>query len=246
MSDSSPKRRRRVARQWHRWLGVLAAFPLLWLSVSGLLLNHAERLGFHDQEVTAGWVLKRYHQMPEGEPVGLEVGDRMVSEWDGMIFVDGEIVELPGELVGAVGVRNHLVIATPERVGVFDGAGEMIIDLDELSLPGVPVLAVGEVDGLLQVRVDGRWWAFGDDYLSFEESGMELKADGIVELSEEEKESLSEALRSRSGMPMSRVILDAHSGRLFGWPGWVLTDLAAVSVIVLTIMGLRLFPKRKS
>ena len=242
-----PKRRRRIARSWHRWLGVIAALPLLWLSVTGLLLNHIVDLGLNDKQVTTEWILESYHQLPEGEPIAFKANERLVAEWEGAIYLDGKYLEgFEGELVGAVGVKNKLVIATQELVGVFDGSDSMELKLDELSLPALPLEGVAVNDGEFFAQSNGQWWSFSEDYLSFEEFAGESEAVSQYSLSEEEKEKLKESVTSGRAMPLDRVIGDAHSGKLFGWPGWLMMDLAAIGTIVLTILGLRLFPKRRT
>jgi len=246
--NSEPtKRRRRVARHWHRWIGLIAALPLLWLSATGLLLNHIVDLGLNDKEVKAEWILERYHQLPEGKPLAFKAGDRIVVSWDEAIYLDGKYLEgFEGELVGAVGVTNKLVIATTELVGIFDGSDSMELELDELSLPVVPLEGISESGQVLLVKSDGDWWAFSEDFLSFEKSDEAGESEGKYSLNKEELEALKSSLASSRAMPLDRIIGDAHSGKLFGWPGWLMTDLAAIGTIILTILGLRLFPKRKS
>ena len=247
MSSEPPKRRRRVARQWHRWLGVAAALPLLWLSVTGLLLNHIVDLGLNDKRVSAEWILKRYHQLPEGKPVAFKANERLIAEWDGALYLDGKYLEgFEGDLIGAVGVRDKLVIATKEAVGVFDGSDAMEIELDELSLPVLPLQGVAVAENVLLVKSESGWSSFSDDFLVFEERIGSAKVVTSHALKDDEFESLKSAIMSGRSMPLDRVIGDGHSGKLFGWPGWVITDLAAVGTIILTILGLRLFPKRKS
>ncbi|MGC6427219.1 MAG: PepSY domain-containing protein [Akkermansiaceae bacterium] len=239
-------RRRRFARQWHRWLGLAAALPLLWLSATGLLLNHADRFGLHDAEVTTGWVLRHYNQVPEGDLRGIMVGDRLVSTWGGLIFLDhGELV-LNGELVGAVAFKNQLVIATNERIAVVNGTGEMELELDDLSLPPLPIKALGSSSEGIILRTESGVHLLSEDFFSFKKTTLEPSAPPLQLIEGDVKTQLAEAIRERNSMPLSRVILDAHSGSLFGWPGWVITDLTAVGAIILTLLGLRLFPKRKS
>jgi len=245
MTEPTLKRRRRNARSWHRWLGLVAAIPLLWLSISGLLLNHAAFLGLNESEVSTGWILKKYNQVPEGDPRGIQVGDRKVSQWGKLLFLDHEDLQLNGNLVGGVAVKNRLVIATDERVAIVNGSGEMELDLDELSLPPLPVEGVGVEGQQLVLRSAGETYRFSDDFLSFEEAEILLSTTSLSLLEDGARDELESAIRTRNAMPLSRVILDAHSGKLFGLPGTLLTDLAAISVIVLTILGLRLFPKRK-
>ena len=246
MSEAIPKRRRHFARKWHRWLGLITALPLLWLAVSGILLNHAESLGLNDRQVSATWVLKRYHQLPEGEPLGLQVGDRVVATWGGQHFLDGVELPIPGKLLTAVAWKNKLVIATDERVVVINGAGEIELELDELSLPLLPIEALSVENQQLAVQSGGEVYRFSEDLLSFEKAIITSLSPPLQLLEGADKNNLQTAIQSRNAMPLSRVILDAHSGKLFGWPGWLITDLAAVSIVILTLMGLRLFPKRKS
>jgi len=241
-----PPRRRRPARLWHRWLGLAAALPLLWLSLSGILLNHAESIGLNDRQVSAAWILKRYHQLPGGDPRGLRIGDRKVASWDGLTFLDHELVEIPGELIGAVALRDELVIATDERVAILDGSGAMVLDLDELSLPPLPLEAIGVESGRLFLSAGGSHYRFSDDFLSFEKGTFSRSSVALQPLAADDLQELRTAIQTRRAMPLSRVILDAHSGKLFGWPGWLLTDLAALSVIVLTLLGLRLLKRRAS
>ena len=245
--SSEPTKRRRVARHWHRWLGLFAAVPLLWLSVTGLLLNHIVDLGLNDKRVSAEWILKRYHQLPEGKPVAFKTNERLVAGWDGALYLDGKFLEgFEGELVGAVGVKDKLVIATKESVGIFDGSDAMELELDELSLPILPLQGVAVAENVLLVKSDSGWSSFSDDFLLFEEWNDSAEAVTFNLLNDEELDELKSVIASSRSMPLDRVIGDAHSGKLFGWPGWLITDLTALGAIILTILGLRLFPKRKS
>lgn len=246
MSDVLSKPRRRVARQWHRWLGLAAALPLLWFSLTGLLLNHADSLGLHEAKVSNGLILSHYNQVPEGELRGVQVGDRLVSTWDGFLFLDHEEVLLKGSLIGATSVKNQLVIVTDERVAIFNGLGEMELELDDLSLPPLPIKALGLEGDAIVFQTESGGYRLSDDYLSYEKWLIENLAEPLPLIEGEAKRGLAKAIRGRNAMPLSRVILDAHSGSLFGWPGWVITDMTAVGVIILTLLGLRLFPKRKS
>lgn len=246
MKQAGPRRRRHFARQWHRWVGLLASLPLLWLAISGVLLNHAESFGLNNRMVSSGWILRHYNQLPDGDPFALKVGDRLVSEWDGNLFLDSTLLTLQGKMVGAEALNGQLIIASDEVIGIYDGSDELVLELDELSLPGVPLEGIDVKGGSLLVQVDSRWYQLGDDYFSSEEADVAGESDIPSRLEGESLDRLTKAIRTRRSMPLSRVILDAHSGSLFGWPGWVITDLSAVSLVVLTLLGLRLFPKRRS
>ena len=246
MKHDAPHRRRHRSRQWHRWLGLVAALPLLWLAASGLLLNHAATWGLNDRMVTSGWILRHYNQIPEGEPIGLIVGDRVVAGWEGLIFLDSKQLPIQGKLTGAAALKGQLIVATDEEIGIFDGSDELVLELDELSLPGVPVEGISVQEDRLLVFSKTQWYQLSEDFLTFEEF-LEVVASTPPELLDApSREGLAEAIQTRRAMPLSRVILDAHSGGLFDWPGWVITDLSALSLVVLTALGLQLFPRRRS
>ena len=246
MKSDGPRKKRNFVRNWHRCLGLVAALPLLWLAVSGLLLNHAAKLGLNDRMVTTGWILRHYNQVPGGDPTGVMVGDRVVAEWDGLLFLDSKPLPLQGKLAGAVALKGQLVVATDEEIGIFDGSDQLVLQLDELSLPGVPIGGIAAQEDRLLVFTQARWYRLSEDFFTSGEFDESVVSTPPALLDSEIREELADAIRTRRAMPLSRVILDAHSGSLFGWPGWLLTDLSAASVIVLTILGLRLYPRRRS
>jgi len=246
MKPDAPRRRRHRSRQGHRWIGLAAAFPLLWLALSGILLNHAATFGLNDRMVTSAWILRHYNQIPEGDPVGVLVGDRVVAGWNGLLFLDSKQIPLQGELQGAAALKGQLVVATDEEIGIFNGSDELVLELDELSLPGVPVEGISVQEGRLLVYSKAQWYRLSEDFFTSEEVPEIVSSLPPDLLAADHRKELSEAMQTRRAMPLSRVILDAHSGSLFGWPGWVITDLSALSLLVLTVLGLRLFPRPRS
>lgn len=235
------------ARRWHRWLGLLLALPLLWLAVSGLLLNHAEFLGLNERRVTTAWVLSRYLELPEEEPLGLQAGSRQVVQWGEVILLDGEALDLPGDLVGAVAYRDRLLVATGEKVIGLDGSGEVVVEHDELSLPELPLEQIWVSDGRVYLRS-------GKKNLQLDESLYEVRAADAVDvpalvkptvLPDTAREAFVKQWREDHYMSASRVLLDAHSGKLFGKAGVFLNDLVVLGLVVLTLAGLRLLWRRK-
>jgi len=123
-----------------------------------------------------------------------------------------------------------------------------VVEHDELSLPELPLEKIAFDEDGFKARSGGRWWIFSEALLSFKRS-VGAPAPGFLSktspLSDEEKEALGKTLQSSHAMPAARVLLDAHSGKLFGKIGVMINDLAVLSIIILTILGLRLFPRRR-
>ncbi|NNC88886.1 MAG: hypothetical protein HKN82_10560 [Akkermansiaceae bacterium] len=230
------------ARAWHRWTGAILTIPLLWMAVSGLLLNNSERLGLDRASARSGWVLKRYGLVPAGKAEGVTVGTRNIAGWDGMLFLDETLLEESGDLVGAVGVAGDLVVGTGEALYVYGPEGTLADVLDELSLPAMPVKRIGtKPDGALVVDAGGSTWLADGDFLEFIATGV----DDVTwsEVAEVDSGRLEGALAEGAGIPWSRVVLDLHSGNLFGKSGRFLVDVTAIGLIVMTFFGIKLLFK---
>lgn len=249
MSDPQPRRRGRWwVRRWHRWLGAVFALPLLWLCITGLLLQHRDTFGLQDRKVSSEWLLKRYGQIPEGDPKGVKAGRFEVSEWNEVLFLDEKVLDESGVLVGAVAKPAEVVLATRQGLFVYDAQGAYLDRLGEESLPGVPVERIG-LRGASEVMIEvgGKMFRIDDSFLDY----SEVEADEEVSWSEV---SVASAARSRlqgvlaegAGFTWDRVITDLHSGSLFGSFGKFLVDLTGIAVMVLTLMGLRLLFRRRA
>ena len=248
MAEERPRKRRRKggARRWHRYLGAIFALPLLWLVVSGLLLQHQEKLGLSEKKVSSAWLLKRYDQIPGGTPVVISAGRFKVSGWGGVLFVDDRVLEESGTLVGAVARPSELVIATASEVFVYDAQGDYLDRLGEESLPAVPITGIGlDESRRVHLKTGTGQYVLGEDFLDFEAAapGATVKWNS-PEAGQGAKASLQRVLVESSEFTWSRVITDLHSGTLLGKVGRFLVDLTGFAVIVLTLLGIRLLFKR--
>ena len=206
-------------RRNHRWAGATLAVFVLFLSLTGIAVNHSSDLGLDRRYVTWNWLLDAYGMgMPESY-AGRVVTGPLVVVGDGrrvhVLLASGDLVEsidLVGQLSGAI-----------ERVGLADGrvivaGGGSLLRSDadvtefEIWTDGQP----SEIDWSAAVRPD---------------------APGL--------EALEAAWRGR-GVTVERVLLDLHSGRIFKLPGRVLLDIIAIGLILLSISGLVLARRRSN
>ena len=233
-------RRGRTFRLSHRWLGFVVVVPLLFVTATGLLLNHSSELGLNDHHAGASWIRSQYGSDLKGEPVTFDALGHSVSGWDGQLFFNGELLDVNGELQGAVGLRELVIVACRKSVYVLDGAGELMEELDELSLPEGDIVRCGTGSGQrLTVELDDETrWVFSEDLLSFAqlERGIFMVA-GSVETSSSLQEEMQLAYGG-DGPTWNRVIMDMHSGRFFGSIGRLLVDLMGLLVVFLSITGL--------
>lgn len=205
-------------RRLHRWAGgTLVAF-VLFLSVTGLAINHAHDLGLDRRYVTWSWLIDAYG-MGRSEPYA-------------------GIVEL--DAVVAVGDGNRVHVLLP--------GGDLVESIDLGSaLPG-PIERLGRVGDRVVLLSDGALYRSDADVSVFEPWSdgpvTEIGWSAAIEADAPGLEVLQTAWRGR-GVTVERVLLDLHSGRIFSLPGRVFLDIVAIGLILLSISGLVVMKTRR-
>ncbi|MEE9253709.1 MAG: PepSY-associated TM helix domain-containing protein [Pseudomonadales bacterium] len=227
----------------HRSLGVLAALFVLILAVTGLLLNHTDTLRLH--EIPLGSSALRAWYGIEAPPVGdgYQVDDVFVAQLGGNLYLDAKrINQAPGELMGATAHDGVLVVGFTESVMLFTPDGRLI----ERITPDAPPTRVGRASngravldsaaGLLQANADLTEW----------QSATNLSV--VWSVPRATPEDIANHIAAdylEIALNWERVLLDLHSGRLFGAEGELVMDLAALCLIFMAASGIWLFFRRQ-
>lgn len=211
-----PKRKKRKSRPWHRLLGMISALPLIWVLLTGLVLNHSEDFGLDSVELTSPLVLSAYGMTPAGEPVSVAVHDHSITLWDGVVFFDQTQFDVEGELLTALPLQDCVAVVSDQTVLRVDFEGSIIEKLDELSLPAIPLLEAGIINEQMALRSSDGWHLADADWLEFSVVNEAVKP---ITLQPLEDGNLKDALRSRwagGGISLSRFVLDLHAGNFLG------------------------------
>ncbi len=246
----SPRSRRAPGRllRWHRRIGAALALWLLFLCVSGILLNHGNALGLDRRHLDWSWLLSLYGMQSEVPLSGWRVQGHYLSQAGGRVWLDDTALPaFPGRLVGAVSLEGEVVLATGRALTWLGPEGGVIDQQD--SLDGLPsrLLALGLAGAdTLAVRGEGGVWLL--DPLSGEwrrASGEAIRWSSPQPLPGGLRERLARAQRG-DGPSIERLLLDLHSGRIFARTGTILADLAAILLGALALSGLWMWwPRRR-
>ncbi len=231
---------RRGLLVWHRRIGIAATAFVLLLVVTGILLNHTEALRLDSRMVDSDWLLDWYDIGGDAAPVSFAAGEQWVSGLAGRLYLDGApVADNAAPLVGAVWQEPAVAAATAEAVYLFMPDGELV---EKVFPPGVPGplrgLAAG-ADGVLVLGASGGRAYAGDlDLIEWREVLLgEVSWPQPAAAPPDIAAQVTESWRG-DGLPWERVLLDAHSGRLFGAFGPWVVDGAAVLFVVLAMSGL--------
>ncbi len=234
-------------QQWHRRVGMTGAVFFVFLITTGLLLNHTGALGLGKRLIQTPWLLDLYHISAPEPPVAFSAGEHFVSRLGDRLYLDTKELPERGEhLIGGLKLGDTLLIAIPGKLLVISPTGELIERID--SADGVPagMKRIGiTASGQLVIRA-----AHGDYLPDLEKLDWRKSATANVDwatpvtLPPELEEKLMQAYRG-SGLPLERVILDLHSGRIVGQWGVYVVDGAALLFLALVITGLWMWAKQR-
>lgn len=220
-------------RRWHRRIGLAAALFLAWLALTGIAIHHAASLGLDAMSLRSPWLLKHYG-LYEHPAAGFEsAGHRLIASEAGAVL-DGRT--LKPALIGTrgfVAVADVLFVATDDSIELLTADGERIESLRPPALPVSTLSRIGLVegkaviegkDGLIFASADGDAWTAVSDSSATDVQWSQPKT---LPLSAGEGAAIS----------ANQVLLDAHSGRLFGRLGPYFVDIVGGLAILLALTG---------
>lgn len=227
----------RLARHWHARLGVLAAVFFLILVITGVALNHTETLQLDQRRVQAAWLLDWYGLQAHTPQQGFVFSDGYFAWQAGTWVLDGRVLgrDLPAP-VGAVQADGIRYLADAHGLSLYQRDGQRVDRLDATTLPATPIQALGLGGTAVIIRTPRGDFASSD-------GGLEWTAwqGGKVQWSRPAPLPVGQRAQVRQllapSLPLEQVLLDLHSGRLFGRFGPYLMDLAALVLLGLSLSG---------
>ena len=218
-----------TSAQWHklhRRIGIIVVVFILLLSASGFLLNHSGQLNLHKNYIQINWLLNWYDIGPKQPAVAFRAGDDWVSRVGKRLYFNNlELNEESELLLGAVESNDVIIVGLKRKLLLLTQSGELI---EKLSVQeGVPagMQAIGmdinhmplvkTANGIYLVDIDNLVWEEYDNINTEWSSPGQLPQDLLDQLLQ---------LYRGKGLPLERVLLDLHSGRILGDFGVYLVD----------------------
>ena len=233
--------------KWHKRIGVTAALFVILLAVTGLALNHTERLELDQKFIGSSALLDLYNISLPDNPVSFATENHRISLLGNRLYFDDqELEDQADQLLGAVEINDSVVVATSAGILLFDQGGELIEKLS--GAEGVPAgmqkIGLSPENDLAVQAAHGAYLAnLGS--LSWDEKPVaETVWSESSVIQEPLKTSLSKAYRGK-GLSVERVLLDLHSGRILGSFGVFLMDAAAILFIILAITGVWMWSRAR-
>jgi hypothetical protein len=229
-------------REWHKRLGLFAFIFMGWLGLSGFLINQSAEWGYDTIRVDWSWVMSLYGLHPEAPRTGYASGGHWLAVTSDYTLLDAqplsERIEEPlGFVAGGSDVRPLLFVATKSSVVMLTADGGRY---DELRSPILPISTVRRIG-----RTAAGAIAVQDlDAYQSDDSGDSWRPVDPLQVQWSAVEAIPEPERtlllpySRPSVSLEHVLVDAHSGRLFGnFGAWVI-NFVGFAAIGLSISGI--------
>ena len=247
----SPEKRIQLMQQimplvnLHRRFGLAAFIIIIVICVTGILLNHTEEFALKDRFIQSSRLQSWYGIEVEGEaffyPVETNQSQVIIASLEDHLYVDNQLIsQNAGLIIGAVSVTDLIIVSTAADIYLVTPQAELIEKMSLSSFITSDIEKIGVDDsGSVLLSSKDTVYTSHDDYLSWQAldspvSNVEWSQPAKV--SAEELEVLHSYHLAKS-IDWERLVLDLHSGRIFGQWGVWLYDLTALAIIFLSISG---------
>ena len=230
-----------AVRRLHRSFGVGAAAFVIFMVLSGLAINHTNALGLDQRHVSQSVLLSWYGLDGPEQIHSFAVGNDWLSFAGSQLYLNGATVSTILNGVGAVSSGDMLIAAGGDELLLLDLDGNLIERLP-WDIPGAgPIESIGSLaDGTVVLKSANQLWLADSELLNWKqndnvtESPSWSSAGSAPQVFEH---AITRQYRG-DGLSLERLLLDFHSGRVFGPMGVFVYDLLALTVGFLAISGL--------
>jgi len=231
-------------RRLHRSFGAFAVIFVLSMVISGLVINHSNDLGLDQRKVSQSSVLGWYGL---GKPSSIQsyaVGNDWLSFAGSQLYLNDKSVAMLQGGVGAVSNGNLYIAAGSDELLLLDQDGGLVERIPWASISTAPIEAIGlQANMLVSVKTADQVWLADADLLTWQPAEEPL-TNPHWSSSEPAPDAIQVSITSLyrgDGLSLERVLLDLHSGRIFGSIGVLIYDLLALALGFLSISGLVLW-----
>ena len=247
--QAQPKRNLTATlREWHKRAGLFAFFFMGWLGLSGILLNEASDLNLNSVRVDWPWLMSIYGLHADPPQAALPAGGHWLAVAGDNTVLDGkplaQVIDAPLGFVAAPEpgepAKQMLYVARADSLVLLRPDGSRV---DELRMPPLPIAAIrriGSVEGHAgSVAIQGSDTAYQSD-----DEGESWKPVPATAVQWSTKQPLPQQQRtlllpfSRPSISVQQILVDAHSGRLFGRFGTFFIDAVGLAALLLASSGI--------
>lgn len=230
----------------HRRMGLISALFVLVLAITGLVLHYSNVMGLDRSYVSSPALLTWYGIEAPETGAAFEAGSSIVVQIGQSLYLDGRLLSgAYSPLVGMVAAPFGFVIATRGELLLLTNRGEIIEEFGAQHGLPLPLSKLAVSDGLFWLQSDG--FVYQADFDRLEFVPVESAPRSWSETTQVPERLAADLTQQYTASLLSweRLILDLHSGQLFGAFGRILVDIMALLFILMAVTGVWIWSKRR-
>lgn len=232
----------RFLYKFHRYTGLSSALVLLMLAVTGIALNHTDRLKLDSTMIQSSTLLDWYGIKSRSKLTSYALKKHWITQSEQQLFFNhAPLLKTENKLRGAIETADYIAIAFNQSLLLLTLEGEIIeqTQFDRLEKIGLNLQqqVIIQANQLIQTSDDDliSWHPYSKQDISWSHTS---KPPSFL------AKKIKKDARSTI-LPLERVVLDLHSGRFFGIIGVIIVDLAGLFLILLALSGCAIWIKHK-
>jgi hypothetical protein len=234
--------RRRISlflHRWHRRIGVLASLFVIWMVVSGWLLNHTAALDLAQRVIHSPVLAQRYGLHAELPASAFNAQAHWLVQTPDAWLLDGEKSDaITAQPIGMVFHNDILFVSDRTQLLLLAADGTAIDKLTGSSLPITHMEKIGSgCDGAV-ITDDAKNFVTRDG-VAWSECTEAVAWSAAQPLTEQQKKRIAPLLEP--GISAERLLQDLHSGRILGTWGPYFIDAVGLGLLLLALSGLWMF-----
>ncbi|MBL4783749.1 MAG: PepSY domain-containing protein [Porticoccaceae bacterium] len=232
---------------WHRYAGLFAALFVIFLSITGIALNHTDDLALKKSHVSSNILLAQYNVQAPTNIIQFNVGPRVITQADDFLFIDtGSAIHIEAPIVGAAKFAEFLIIALSDALLLIDASNQLVETLS--AIDGIPndINSIGAGNnGQVSILAGERTYTLNSDLLlqtSIRNNNINWSTPKVV--SSPVKADIVQRYKSNI-ISVEILLLDIHSGRFFGAYGALFFDFVGIVLLFLASTGVIIWLKQR-
>ncbi|GIU16436.1 PepSY-associated TM helix domain-containing protein [Shewanella sp. MBTL60-007] len=234
----------RQLRPWHRRIGIVSTLLVVFIAITGILINHSNHLSLDTAQVKQGWLLDYYGIKAPTDVVLYQASPQQLISSEAQLWLEDKLIlEASGQILGAA-VHGEMIVAIDRsHLYLLSPQGELF-ETQSLAT-GLPknIEALGQSEELWLKTATGLYMA-DTDLIEWTQAQPFAAIDWVKPIDSPETVEFAQQIRS-SHLSWERVLLDLHSGRFFGTLGPWIMDLVALSMLIMAFTGFYIWLQHK-
>lgn len=225
--------------RWHKRIGVTAALFVIWIVITGWMLNHTDALGLAHTEIRSNALANWYGLAIDEPQTVFTTQDHWFASTPSNTILDGHSLAIEHlQAIGLAQSNTLIAVAAEHFLLLLSPDGHLIDTLNATDLPIPQLKKIGSgCDGI--VISDDRQQLSSQDGIDWKTCAESVAWSQPHPISASQRQQLRPLLIP--ALSLEKITVDLHTGRFFGRFGPYVVDAIGGGLLFLALSGFWLF-----